>query len=400
MESTLLAPYFCPPFLCIPLSGASSSTSTPLYSQAKPINVTLASRFSLPPDPISGQTTLSEPSPISSSNDKEKNSTKRHKLTYKVDLTPVISALWPHCVAKDRLHLWIPFAPRLTPNTLEAGDIVRIQEVMLHAWAESTRESYGSGLLVFHVFCDLRAIPERDRAPADSILISTFIAAAAGLYSGKTIANYVFGVRAWHILHGQRWILNDEEIDALLKASKNLTPPSSKCKKRRPYTIEFICTLQSHLDPECPLDVAIFNCLTTAFFCTARVREFTVPSLTSFNPNRHVKPSNVRIEHNRNNLSMRVFHLPQTKTSITDGEDVSFAKQDGPSDPERAFLQHIAINNPPPGAALFAYCYKNGHRPLTKQKFITRLAVAARAAGMDPLQGHGIRIGSTLEYLL
>ncbi|KAG1826697.1 cytochrome P450 [Suillus variegatus] len=178
-----------------------------------------------------------------------------------------------------------------------------------------------------------------------------------------------------------RWILNDEEIDALLKATENLTPPSSKCKKRRPYTIEFICTLQSHLNPECPLDVAVFSCLTSAFYCTARVGEFTIPTLTSFNPNRHVKPSD-------------------TKTSITDGEDVLFAKQNGPSDPERAFLQHIAINNPPPGAALFAYRYKNGHRPLTKQKFITRLARAARAAGMDPLQGHGIRIGSTLEYLL
>ena len=49
---------------------------------------------------------------------------------------------------------------------------------------------------------------------------------------------------------------------------------------------------------------------------------------------------------------------------------------------------------------LFAYHHKNGHRPLTKSKFLTELAKAARAAGLEPLQGHGIRIGSTLEYLL
>ena len=41
-----------------------------------------------------------------------------------------------------------------------------------------------------------------------------------------------------------------------------------------------------------------------------------------------------------------------------------------------------------------------GASSLTKKTFISRLAQAARDAGEDPLQGHGIRIGSTLKYLL
>ena len=270
---------------------------------------------------------------------------------------------------------------------------------MLHAWAESTRSSYGSGLLVFHVYCNSRLIPEHARSPAASDLISAFIAFIAGSYSGRTIANYIFGVRAWHILHGMHWSLNDEEVEALLKAAENLTPLSSKRKKRRPYTVKFICTLHSHLDLNSPLDAAVYSCLTAAFYCTARVGEFTVPSLSSFNPDIHIKPRDTHTERDRNNLEMRVFHLPQTKTA-RNGEDVSFAKQDGPSDPEAAFLHHLQTNNPPLSGALFAYRHKNSHRPLTKQKFLTRLAQAAKAAGMDPLQGHGIRIGSTLEYLL
>uniref|UniRef100_A0A0W0FHW3 Tyr recombinase domain-containing protein n=1 Tax=Moniliophthora roreri TaxID=221103 RepID=A0A0W0FHW3_MONRR len=32
--------------------------------------------------------------------------------------------------------------------------------------------------------------------------------------------------------------------------------------------------------------------------------------------------------------------------------------------------------------------------------FLQRLADAAKAKGLEPLQGHGIRIGATLEYLL
>ena len=277
--------------------------------------------------------------------------------------------------------------------------MTRIQDVICHAWAESTHESYGSGLLVYHVYCDSRLIPEPERAPASSTLISAFIAFAAGSYSGKTIANYVFGVRAWHILHGLEWSLDDMQIDALLKATENLTPSTSKRKKRHPYTVQFICSLRDHLDLDSPLDASVFSCLTTSFYCTARVGEFTVPTLSSFDPNIHVKPSNMRIEHDRNNLQMRVFHIPRTKTS-RDGEDVSFAPQYGPSDPEQALLHHLRINEPPPGGAVFAYRFKNGYRPLTKPKFIARLAQAARAAGMDPLQGHGIRIGSTLEYLL
>ena len=35
-----------------------------------------------------------------------------------------------------------------------------------------------------------------------------------------------------------------------------------------------------------------------------------------------------------------------------------------------------------------------------KSKFITELVKATRAASLDPLQGHSIRIGSTLKYLL
>lgn len=314
-----------------------------------------------------------------------------------LNLTP--SALRPHCAAKLRLRLWKPLTQRSKPSSLATEDISRIQDVMCHAWAESTHESYSSGLLVYHVYCDSRSIPEEDRAPASSTLISAFIALTAGSYSGKTIANYVFGVRAWHILHGLDWSLNDVQIEALLKASEVLAPHMSKRKKRRPYTVEFICSLHDKLDLDTPLDAAVYSCLTTAFYCTARVGEVTVPTLSSFEPSIHVKPSDMRIERDRSNLEMRVFHIPRTKIS-REGEDISFARQNGPSDPEQALIQHLRINEPPPGGALFAYRFKKGYRPLTKQKFIGRLAQAARAAGLDPLQGHSIRIGSTLEYLL
>lgn len=44
--------------------------------------------------------------------------------------------------------------------------------------------------------------------------------------------------------------------------------------------------------------------------------------------------------------------------------------------------------------------FKNKHCPLTKQKLLKVATEAAKAASLDPLQGHGIQIGATLEYLL
>jgi integrase len=270
---------------------------------------------------------------------------------------------------------------------------------MIHAWAGSTQEAYGSGILAFHVYCDSKSIGESSRAPASSELIAAFISDLAGSYSGKTIASYVHGVRAWHILHGKSWSLDDDRIDTMLKAAKNLTPSSSKRKKRPPYTIDFITSILQKLDSEDPLDAAVRSCLTTAFYSIARAGEFTVKNLSSFDPSLHVKRSDIHHETDRNGRATTVFHLPRTKTSQA-GEDVFWAKQNGPTDPSAALLNHLRINDPLPEIALFSYKFGSTHRPLTKTKFIGRLARAAKDAGLDPLQGHAIRIGATLEYLL
>ena len=82
------------------------------------------------------------------------------------------------------------------------------------------------------------------------------------------------------------------------------------------------------------------------------------------------------------------------------GEDICWAKQDGPIDPDAALAHHPEVNMPLDDADLFAYCHKTAHGPLTKSKFILELAKATHAAGLESLQSHSIRIGSTLTYLL
>jgi hypothetical protein len=271
---------------------------------------------------------------------------------------------------------------------------------MVHAWEEDTRESYGTGLLMWHCFCDSRAVPEKERAPASQTLLSAFVAHLAAAYSGKTISSYLHGVRAWHILHSVPWHLEKHEMDTMLRAADKLAPSSSKRKKRRPYTPDFIIAVRQQLKLEDPLDAAVFACLTTCFYASARLGEFTTRTLQGFNPSTHVTTRHLSYDQDRNGLKVTVLHLPKTKTSSNEGEDVYWASQEGDTDPTAALQNHLRINQPSEASHLFAYQVKHVRKPLTKSKFLERVGKAARAAGLEPLQGHGIRIGSTLEYLL
>ncbi|KAF8812882.1 hypothetical protein BYT27DRAFT_7220759 [Phlegmacium glaucopus] len=258
------------------------------------------------------------------------------------NLTPLVSELRPHCSACDQLRSTL-LADGLGLEITDA-DLDRLVNVINTSWQPTTREMYGAGLLVFHVFCDQRAVPEPLRCPADPLLMLTFIASCAGSYSGKTLANYFYAVRAWHTLHGAPWRMNAAEMKAALDADK--------------------------LDLSKPLDAAVYACLTTTFYSAARLGEFTVASLKAFDPRLHIKVSD---------------------TTPT-GEDVYWAAQHRPSDPQAALTNHFNINNPSPDKALFAWRHPQGLRPLTRAEFLKSINTAATELGIMSLKGH--------EYLL
>ena len=132
---------------------------------------------------------------------------KRRPGPYPCNLTLKISSRHPHCLASDRLRCWLPAAPRGAtggeqkvsgtlngPHVFAKEDHQCIVDVMSHTWEEDTQETYGSGLLVYHVYCDGKNIPEHERALASQLLLSGFMSTLAESYSGKTISNYFYGV--------------------------------------------------------------------------------------------------------------------------------------------------------------------------------------------------------------
>ncbi|KAN0080340.1 hypothetical protein V8E55_009906 [Tylopilus felleus] len=270
--------------------------------------------------------------------------------------------LRPHCTARERLVRWRPVTTRSVTQPLTQEDIQRIYTVISFAWRDATKETYGSGLLVYHTFCNIRHIPEELRAPASKDIISAFVASLAGTYAAPTITNYINGVHNWHIVHGLPWAFVNTEASILLKAAKSLAPASSKRPPREPYTIDTIIKIREQLSLTLPLDAAVFACLTTLFFATARTGEFTVPNLNSFNSSLHITHNHVTTQRDRSGLEITNFHLPCTKSAPT-GKDVNWAKQDGPSNPFEALLNHYLVNDPLGDAHLFAYKVKNSHKP-------------------------------------
>ena len=287
------------------------------------------------------------------------------------------------------------------PTNLGKIDLIRIKEVLQETYAPNTKSTYGTGLLMFHVFCDHKDIEEEHRAPINMTVLSSFISTLAGTYGGGTIRNYVYGIRAWHIIHGAKWIIDDNEIDALFKASNKLSPKEAKRKEKEPWTVEHLTKICEKLDTDDLKDAAVLACLTTAFWGTARLGEVTVAKLDGFDPAIHVKTSDVqRNVRDRNGLEETVIFIPWTKVAKEKGEKIFWAKQVGIVNPQSALANHIRINDPPAESHLFAFKHKDSMRPMTRSIFLTRINKIVAENKLPKLPGHGIRIGSTLEYLL
>ncbi|KAG6327260.1 hypothetical protein ID866_11829 [Astraeus odoratus] len=209
---------------------------------------------------------------------------------YQASLIPKHSTLRPHCLAKDCLHLWIPAcsSPRtlMKPGSstipIPADQLDCILNVIGASWTDKTKETYGAGLLVYHVYCDLNGISEQQRAPLSQPILAAFLAGCAGSYSGLALNNYVVGLCAWHILHGLPWNVNNDKLHSLLEGASRLAPPSSKKPKRIPCERDTLLQLLTYFSLDNPHNTAIYASIVTTFYMVSRLGEFTVPSLNKY----------------------------------------------------------------------------------------------------------------------
>ena len=167
----------------------------------------------------------------------DNNSSQARPCPYKLDLTPITSPLRPHCLTCQWLLSWhpsvtSPHSMSSDPNQpLSDKEIDHIVWVIGASWSEATKELYGMGILIFHVYCNIHGIPEHHCALVSSHVFSAFLSSCAGAYSGSSISNYAAAVCMWHLLHGMEWRVNKIEYKALLEGATRLAPASSKRTK-------------------------------------------------------------------------------------------------------------------------------------------------------------------------
>ncbi|EJD35546.1 hypothetical protein AURDEDRAFT_29215, partial [Auricularia subglabra TFB-10046 SS5] len=321
---------------------------------------------------------------------------------YAAHFAPRPPALRPHCLARERLLLWLPL-PSPANTQLSEPDRHLVFNILSRSLAPGTCETYGSGLLLFlHVICDTHSIPKHARAPATPSVLALFIAELVGWYSEAVIKNAVAAIRAWHILHRHAWVPNDNEISTLLRPAEKEAP-----RLRQPHAAFLLSDLRAivaELNQTVHLDAVLHAALLVCFWGTAHLGELlpqTLHGTSGFTAQSWPTMLNLHHSADKDGNAVSVLHLPCTKVRPTTGEDIYWAPHGDSTDVLSALHSHLDLNTPPATVHLFSYLDKNRKvKTLTKTAFLNRLKVAVAAAGVSLVKEHSIRISSTTHYLL
>ncbi|KAJ3754037.1 hypothetical protein EV360DRAFT_1767, partial [Lentinula raphanica] len=160
--------------------------------------------------------------------------------------------LCPKVRAKDRIHAWsTPYSiqqrsaniGKYSLNLIESG-----QKAVSAGLADSTKSSYGAGILRFNQFCDLMGVAENLRMPADETLLIGFVGHYMGSKSGSCIKSWLSAIQAWHVLAGAPWPI-DSKLLKLARKGARTAGTHLKRPQRNPITLAHLLALHSVIDP-------------------------------------------------------------------------------------------------------------------------------------------------------
>ncbi|KAJ3831531.1 hypothetical protein F5878DRAFT_549431, partial [Lentinula raphanica] len=141
--------------------------------------------------------------------------------------------------------------------------------------ADSTKTSYGAGILRFNQFCDLMGVAETLRMPADKTLIIGFVGHHMGSKSGSCIKSWLSAIQAWHALAGAPWP-TDSKLLKLARKGARIAGTHLKRPQRNPITLAHLLALYSAIDLSNSFHSAVWAVVCVAFWGCRRLGELTV----------------------------------------------------------------------------------------------------------------------------
>ncbi|KAF5386015.1 hypothetical protein D9615_002211 [Tricholomella constricta] len=286
------------------------------------------------------------------------------------------SSLHPPVLADQHILLWTaPYSHRARSSLDKVSPCLQsnIFECLLESVSDSTRQSYGAGLLRFTQFCDREHIAEHQRMPASEVLLSAFVADAAGTCSGECIRNW----------------LNADKLGSTFRR-----PP------RNPITGEHLYALHQKLDLWSPFGAAVWATALTAFWGCRRLGELLPQSATSYSPITIPLRSAPCSTSFVDGKKVITIHLPWTKTTTFCGGECILTATGNIFCPVTAIKNYLRINNISSSAPFFAFS-DNAHpfSPLTKSSFLQHTSAIFSGLRLEPVFGHRYCIRGSLELL-
>lgn len=101
--------------------------------------------------------------------------------------------------AGEKLRAWKPKTPynmlddNRQPTNINQEDLARIQQVLEDTFVPNTRNTYGTRLFAFYLFCNTKGVDEDHQALADPTVLASFIATLIETYGASNVRNYVLG---------------------------------------------------------------------------------------------------------------------------------------------------------------------------------------------------------------
>ena len=228
-------------------------------------------------------------------------------------------------------------------------------------------------------------------APEDVLIL--YAAQLSLRLSHASIRTYFSAVRNLHIMHrAGDPLVGKLRLSLCLRGIKRMSArPGDRRLPITPYILSVIRrSLDSH--PEDPDNVMFWAACCMGFFAFLRSAEFTVPSLSGFDPTVHLSPEDVATD-SHTNPSVVVIKIKASKCDqFKQGVSVCVGRTNESICPVVAILTYCALRGREPGPF---FRFQDGS-PLTKPRLVTRMKSILQSAGVDPSQysGHSFRIGA------
>lgn len=264
---------------------------------------------------------------------------------------------------------------------------------MYQGLAASTRRTYSCAQQKFINFCFMsgRLSSVGSPCPANEWTLCLFATYLAESLRFSSIKVYLSAVRSLHVDQGLPDPLeNCLQLQRVVRGIKR-SQSSLPSNPRLPISNDILRIVHSALNFDSFDDVMFWASCTLAYFGFLRSAEFTVSSLSTFNPSRHLSVSDIAVDVPLNPSCLQVCIKASKTDPFRKGCKILIGRGSPPLCAVQAVVSYLTLRGSHPGPL---FLHENG-LPLNRSLLTDRLRAILLSAGVPGnFSSHSFRIGA------